>query len=156
MIFIDYCGCTSSPGVFVKTTRMTASPRRNILLINLSLLTDLAVFFLIPLPVLRPRSVHIYQTVNIMSLIWSLVYFSNILQDHVKMPIKGLHSSHQFSIISTGNQDLVVRADGLGEQREGTSGEFILFKLFQLLGGQFRAWFIYKTNWWMDGWMRVG
>lgn len=67
------------------------------------------------------------------------------------MPIKGLHSPNQLSIISTGNQDLVVRADGLGEEGEGTGGEFVLFKLFQLLGSQFRAWFIYKTDGWM-GW----
>lgn len=49
----------------------------------------------------------------------------HILEHHVAVTVKGLYSCQKFPVVSDGNQDLGVAADGGLEDREGPGGEFV-------------------------------
>ena len=44
------------------------------------------------------------------------------------MPVEGLHTREQFSVVAAGDQDLGVGADSGLEDGERAGGEFVLFE----------------------------
>lgn len=84
---------------------MTESPRRNILLMNRSLLAGVAFFF--PLPFCTVS----VQTCGLVLGEKAIVYLAHILKDHVKVAIKGLDAGQKFPVIATGDEHLGVILD---------------------------------------------
>lgn len=57
------------------------------------------------------------------------------LQDHVAVPVEGLHPAEKLLVVSAVDQDLSVVLDGVGQDGEGSSVELLLLGPLQLLGG---------------------
>lgn len=70
----------------------------------------------------------------------------DVLQDHVAMPVKGFDASQQLLVVSAVDQHLRVVLHGLGEHREWSSVELLLFLLGQLFRGQFRLGFCQRPD----------
>ena len=87
---------------------MTESPRKNILLINLSLLTGLAFF----LPV-KIQKIVIANNSNLIFIVLTFAclghfgpHLLDTLQNHVAMPVKSFNSAEEFLVVSAIDQNL--------------------------------------------------
>lgn len=56
----------------------------------------------------------------------------DVLQHHVRVTVECFDSCEELLVVSKGDEDLCVVADGLLEDREGTLGDLVLFELADL------------------------
>lgn len=124
-------------------TSMTESPRRNILEINLSLLTGLLCWDQIAL-----RNRHYLKSL-LCYLLFSLArpwnfcpHFFHIFQNHITMSVEGFNTSQKFLVIPTVDQHLCVVLDRLGKHWKRTSIKFFLFSFSQFLWSHLRLGFV--------------
>lgn len=64
----------------------------------------------------------------------------DILQNHIRMPIKRLYPRQQLLVVSQTDQYLRLISDGLLEDREWTLGDFVFFQFTDLRFVQFGPW----------------
>ena len=139
-------GCSSyllPPWGFLRT-RMTESPRKNILLMYLSLLTGLAFFF----PGRRWRKVVTTASSNGRHLLLLTLsrprhlspHFLDALQDHIAVAVEGLNSTDELFVVSAVDQDLSVVFDRLSQHGQGPRVELLFLAPFKLFSGHFWPW----------------
>ena len=129
-------------------TRMTESPRKNILLINLSLLTGLAFF----LPV-KIQKIVIANNSNPLFIVLTFAclghfgpHLLDTLQNHVAMPVKSFNSAEEFLVVSAIDQNLCVILDGLCQNWQRSCVEFFLLASFKLFWSHLRLGFIHNRG----------
>lgn len=57
----------------------------------------------------------------------------DVLQDHVAMPVEGLHTSEELAVVAARNQDLRVRTHSRLKERKRAGREFMLLELGDLI-----------------------
>lgn len=77
--------------------------------------------------------------------------FTNILEDHVLVTIKGLEAGKELAIVSAGDEDERTRAKSRGQEMEGSMQQVILLELVEFGLCEVTFWLVPIMDEMMDG-----
>ena len=69
-------------------------------------------------------------------------HLAHVLQNHVHVPVEGLHSAQDLAVVAAVHKDLRVSLHCLGQQREWSLVECVLLRYMLLFLSHYNSYFI--------------